>query len=269
MTSTSSFGVSQITLQFDLDRDIDAADAGRAGRDQRRAPDCCRRTCRIRRPTQDQSGRRADSDAALTSETMPLPRMTTRRHDPGAEALARSPASGASDHRRPEAGGARAGRSARAGGLGIGLEEVRTALAGANVNRPKGTLDGPHQAYTIATNDQLAAAAAYKPIIIAYRNGAPVRLSDVADVVDGVENDAAGAWVRTHAARSSSEHPAAARHQHHRASSTGSRLLPQLQASMPQGVDLRSSATGPRPCARRCTTCEFTLILTIGPRRRS
>ena len=82
----------------------------------------------------------------------------------------------------------------RLAAYGIGLEDLRTAIVGANVAGPKGSLDGAHQSYTIAANDQIASAEAYKSIIVAYRNGAPVLLSDVADVVDGLENTKVGAW---------------------------------------------------------------------------
>ena len=74
------------------------------------------------------------------------------------------------------------------------MEDLRNAIAGANVSGPKGSLDGAQQAYTIAANDQIAAADAYKPIIIAYRNGSPVTIGDVAQIVDGLENDRSGGW---------------------------------------------------------------------------
>ena len=83
---------------------------------------------------------------------------------------------------------------ARLAAYGISMEDLRTAIAGANVSGPKGSLDGAQQAYTIAANDQIAAADAYKPIIIAYRNGAPVTIGDVAIIVDGLENDRTGGW---------------------------------------------------------------------------
>jgi multidrug efflux pump len=76
----------------------------------------------------------------------------------------------------------------------IGLEDLRTAIVGANVAGPKGALDGAQQSYTIAANDQITSAAAYKSVVVAYRNGAPVVLSDVADVIDGLENNKVGAW---------------------------------------------------------------------------
>ena len=74
------------------------------------------------------------------------------------------------------------------------MEDLRNAIAGANVSGPKGSLDGAQQSYTIAANDQIAAADAYRPIIIAYRNGAPVTIGDVAQIVDGLENDRTGGW---------------------------------------------------------------------------
>ncbi|MGA2289600.1 efflux RND transporter permease subunit, partial [Bradyrhizobium sp.] len=82
----------------------------------------------------------------------------------------------------------------RLAAYGIAMEDLRNAIAGANVSGPKGSLDGAHQAYTIAANDQIAAADAYKPIIIAYRNGAPVTIGDVAVIVDGLENDRTAGW---------------------------------------------------------------------------
>jgi len=81
----------------------------------------------------------------------------------------------------------------RLAAYGLGLEDLRTAIVSANVAGAKGSLDGAHQSYTIAANDQIANADVYKTVIVAYRNGAPVLLSDVADVVDGLENTKVGA----------------------------------------------------------------------------
>ena len=74
------------------------------------------------------------------------------------------------------------------------MEDLRNAIANANVSGPKGSLDGAQQSYIIAANDQIAAADAYRPIIIAYRNGSPVTIGDVAQIVDGLENDRTGGW---------------------------------------------------------------------------
>jgi multidrug efflux pump len=83
---------------------------------------------------------------------------------------------------------------ARLASYGISMEDLRAAIAGANVSGPKGSLDGKQQSYTIAANDQISAAEAYKPIIIAYRNGSPVTIGDIARIVDGLENDRTGGW---------------------------------------------------------------------------
>src|SRR5437868_5030732 len=83
--------------------------------------------------------------------------------------------------------------------VGIGLDTLRTAIAAANANSAKGGFDGPKRAYTINANDQLVAAADYKNLIVAWKNGAPVRMSDVARVIDGAENTQLGAWAGANA----------------------------------------------------------------------
>ena len=74
------------------------------------------------------------------------------------------------------------------------MADLRNAIVSANVAGPKGSMDGSFQSYTIAGNDQITSAEAYKPIVIAYRNNAPVQLSDVAQIVDGLENTKVGGW---------------------------------------------------------------------------
>ena len=80
---------------------------------------------------------------------------------------------------------------------GLGMEDVRTAVAAANVNQAKGSFDGPEQAYTVTSNDQILSSAQYRPLVVAYRNGAPVQLSDVANVIDGAENVKQAAWMNS------------------------------------------------------------------------
>src|SRR5262249_21296408 len=80
---------------------------------------------------------------------------------------------------------------------GLSMEDLRTAVAQANVNQAKGNFDGVHQAYTIGANDQLLSSDDYRPIVVAYRNSAAVRLSDVADVIDEAENVEQAAWMNT------------------------------------------------------------------------
>src|SRR6201986_3695157 len=77
---------------------------------------------------------------------------------------------------------------------GLNIDDLRTTIANANVNTPKGNFDGPTRAYTINANDQLKSAAEYNNLLVAYKNGAPVKLSDVAEIIDSAENPKLGAW---------------------------------------------------------------------------
>jgi multidrug efflux pump len=83
---------------------------------------------------------------------------------------------------------------ARLSNYGLGLEDLRNTISAANVAGPKGAFDGAQLSYTIAANDQIAVAEAYRSIVVTYRNGAPVMLSDVADVIDGLENTKVAGW---------------------------------------------------------------------------
>ena len=96
---------------------------------------------------------------------------------------------------------------------GINLEDVRNALTANSLDAAKGNFDGPSQDYTINANDQLESSSDYKSVVVAYRNGAPVMLTDVARIVDGVENNKLAAWSDRDAVRHF-EHPAAAGSQH-------------------------------------------------------
>ena len=118
---------------------------------------------------------------------------------------------------------------------GIGIDEVATAIPNANVNLPTGTIYGPDRAFVVLANGQLLRAAAYGPVIIAYRNGNPVRLNEVAHVYDGIENDKSAAG--TGGAQHQAGDPEAARHQRRR----GRRRR--------QGRCCRRSASS---CRRRC-----------------
>ena len=133
---------------------------------------------------------------ALTSDTMPLSQGgRSGRHAAGAEDFAAAGRGTGEHQRRPEAGGADSGEPHAAGFVRLNLEDLRTAITAANVNQAKGNFDGPHQAYQIGANDQLLSSAITAPLIIAYRNGAPVRLTDVATVKDDAENVRQAAWM--------------------------------------------------------------------------
>jgi multidrug efflux pump len=195
MTSTSSFGVSQVSLQFDLNRDIDGAT-----QDVQAAINAAAGILPKNLPYPPVYAKVNPADApvmtlALTSTTVSLRNMSDLADTLLAQRLAQISGVG----RVSVLGGLKPAVRvqadlARLAAYGISMEDLRTAIANANVSGPKGSLDGAQQAYTIAANDQIAAADAYRPIIVAYRNGSPVTIGDVAQIIDGLENERTGAW---------------------------------------------------------------------------
>ncbi|RJS94291.1 efflux RND transporter permease subunit [Salinisphaera sp. Q1T1-3] len=190
MTSTSSAGRSQITLQFGLNRDIDAA-----AQDVQDAINEAQGDLPNNLPYPPSYSKVNPADTpilslALTSKTLPMSRLSDIADTLLAQRLSEVAGVG---HVSVE-GGVRPAVRIQANvpqlaSYGLGLESLRSAIAAANVNQSKGSLSGAVKAYTIDANDQLANAAAYRDLIVAYENDAPVRLSDVADVVSGVEDN--------------------------------------------------------------------------------
>ena len=152
--------------------------------------------------------------------------------------------------------------------LGLGLEDVRTILGQANVNAPKGSFDGARQAFTIGSNDQIFSADAYKPIIVAYRNGAPIRLGDIANVIDSVENDQLGRLGQQKERRTTgrvARHPTATGREHHSNSrSREASCLPRLTGSLPPSVHVEVLADRTETIRASVHDVQFTLLLTIG-----
>ena len=195
MTSSSSYGLSQITLQFDLNRDIDGA-----AQDVQAAINAAASTLPRNLPYPPTYSKVNPADApivtlALTSEIISLRELSDFADTLMAQRLSELTGVG---HVSVEGGIRPAVRIqadlSRLANYGIGLSELRTAITSANVAGPKGALDGAHQSYTIATNDQIDSAEAYRSVVVAYRNGAAVLLRDVANVVDGLENSKIGGW---------------------------------------------------------------------------
>jgi HAE1 family hydrophobic/amphiphilic exporter-1 len=195
MTSTSALGITQITLQFSLDRDIDpaaqdvrAAIAKAAGLLPTGMP----------MPPTYQKVNPADQPIlymALTSPELPLYVV-----DEYAQTLVAQKISTVSGVAQVQILGAqkfavRVQLDPNAlATRGIGIDEVRQAIAQGNVNQPTGTLYGPHQAFTVQATGQLMNAAAYRPLVVTYRNGAPVRLEQLGQVLDSVQLNKAAAW---------------------------------------------------------------------------
>jgi multidrug efflux pump len=196
MTSTSSDGLSVITLQFNLSLNIDVAE-----QEVQQSINASGTYLPPDLPTPPIYSKSNPADApiltlALTSNALPLSRVEDLADTRLAPKISQLPGVGLvsiSGGQKP-AVRIRANPTALAS-YGLNLEDVRSALVAANVNQAKGSFDGPHQAYQIGANDQLLSSADYKPLIIAYRNGAPVKLTDVASVIDDTENVRQAAWM--------------------------------------------------------------------------
>jgi multidrug efflux pump len=195
MMSTSSFGSSLITLQFTLELNIDVAE-----QEVQAAINAASNLLPRDLPNPPIYNKVNPADApiltlALTSSSLPLTKVEDLADTALAQKISQLPGVGLvtiSGGQRP-AVRIQANPTALAA-YGLGLEDLRTALASANVDQAKGDFSGPQQDYTIGANDQLVSSAGYRPIIVAYRNGAPVHLTDVAAVLDGAENVKQAAW---------------------------------------------------------------------------
>ncbi|HYR34675.1 MAG TPA: MdtB/MuxB family multidrug efflux RND transporter permease subunit [Burkholderiales bacterium] len=238
MLSTSSGGASVITLQFDLAVPLDVAEQG-----VQAAINAGSNLLPQDLPAPPVYSKVNPADApiltlALSSRTMTLPEIQNLADTRLAQKLSQVAGVGLvtlSGGQRP-AVRVQANPKALAAN-GLGLEDVRTAIAASNVKRAKGSLDGPSRAYTIDANDQLSSAPQYRSIVVAYRNGAPIFLSDVADVVDGAENARLAAWMN--------DVPAVILNIQRQPGANVidvvdriKRQLPQLQASLPASIDV-------------------------------
>jgi len=145
---------------------------------------------------------------------------------------------------------------------GINLEDLRTALTQASVNAAKGNFDGPHQDYQIEANDQLVASEDYRKVVVAYRNGAPVMLTDVARIVNGVENNRQAAWMNLTPAviLNVQRQPGA-----NTISVVKSikRLMPQLEANLPTGIHVTVLTDLTVAIEASVADVEFELLLTV------
>ncbi len=198
MSSTSSAGASVITLQFNLNISLDVAE-----QEVQAAINAAGNLLPTDLPAPPIYAKVNPADApimtlAVTSDVLPL----TQVQDLADQRLAQKISQVAGVGLVSVSGGQRPAVRIQANtqalaAYGLTMENLRTAIAAANANGAKGTFDGPTQAYAIDANDALNTANDYKTLIVAYKNGAPVRMTDVATVVNGAENTKLGAWVNT------------------------------------------------------------------------
>ena len=238
MSSTSSGGASVITLQFSLDLTLDIAE-----QEVQAAINAAGNLLPSDLPTPPIYNKVNPADApiltlAVTSKTLPLPKVQDLIDTRLAQKISQLPGVGLvsiGGGQRP-AVRVRANPKALAA-YGMSLDDVRTAIGSANVNQAKGSFDGPARASTIDANDQLKSADEYRDLIIAYRNGAPVRLSDVAETVDDAENVRLAAWANDSAAVvvNIQRQPGANVIE---VVNRVKQILPQLQATLPGSVEV-------------------------------
>src|SRR5262245_52043566 len=201
MTSTSSSASSVIVLQFSLDLTLDVAE-----QEVQAAINAAATFLPRDLPNPPVYSKVNPADApiltlALSSETLPLPDVEDLAETRLAQKISEVPGVGLvsiGGGQRP-AVRIRVNPTALAA-HGLTLEDVRAVIVAQNVNQAKGGFDGPRQSYTIGANDQLLSSADYRSLVLAYRDGAPLRLSDVADVVDDAENVRQAAWMNEHPA---------------------------------------------------------------------
>ncbi len=264
MSSISGFGTSQITLQFNLSRKIDAA--AQDVQAQINAATGWVPLNLLPGPPTYREVNPADTPViilALTSDTMPLHEVDDYAQTVIVQKLSQVSGVGAVTI---EGGQTRAVRlqanPAQLAGLGLSIEDVRRAVAATTVDNPKGSLDGPQQAFQIGDNDQLFTADTYENVVVAYRNGAPVHLHDIGHAIDGAEDAELAGWfngkpavildIQRQPGANTIEVVDAIRE-----------LLPKLHAQLPPG--LKISVVTDRTITIRAAIADvqFTLLLTV------
>ncbi len=195
MSSTSAAGVSIITLQFGLGLQLDVAE-----QEVQAAINAGASLLPADLPAPPVYAKVNPADApvitlAITSDTLPLTEVQNLVNTRLALKISQVAGVGLVSLSGGQRPAVRIQADTRTlASYGLGLDALRTAITGANANAAKGSIDGPTRSYSINANDQLVAVADYKNLIIAYRNGAAIRVADVANVIDGAENSQLGAW---------------------------------------------------------------------------
>jgi len=264
MTSTSSGGTSVIVLQFNLSLNLDVAEE-----EVQSAINASQSFLPSNLPAPPIYSKTNPADApvltlAVTSNSMPLSQvedLVDTRLAPKVSQLSGVGLVTISGGQKP-AVRIQANPSALSS-YGINLEDLRTALTQASVNAAKGNFDGPHLNYQIDANDQLVTSKDYRNVVVAYRNGAPVMLTDVAQIVDGIENNNQAAWMNLTPAviLNVQRQPGA-----NTISVVKSikKLLPQLEANLPTGIQVTTLTDLTTPIEASVSDVEFELMLTVG-----
>jgi multidrug efflux pump len=263
MNSVSSSGCSVITLQFSLELNIDVAE-----QEVQAAINASGTFLPRDLPNPPVYSKTNPADApilvlALTSATLPLPQVQSLADTRLAPKISQLPGVGMVSISGGQKPAVRIrGNPTALASYGLSFDDVRTAVGTANVNQAKGSFDGPRLAYTIDANDQLLSSVDYRSVVVAYRKGGPVRLSDVADVVDDVENVRQAAW-------SGTEPAVIVNIQRQPGANTIEvvdrirKLLPQLTAALPATVTTRVLTDRTTTIRASIHDVQFELLLTV------
>ncbi|MDR3727351.1 MAG: efflux RND transporter permease subunit [Terracidiphilus sp.] len=263
MTSTSSGGASVIVLQFTLSSNIDVAE-----QEVQAAINSANTYLPTDLPTPPVYSKTNPADApvltlALTSQSLSLSKLEDLADSRLGPKISQLSGVGLVTI----SGGQKPAIRIQANPLalssyGLSLEDVRTAISSTSVDTAKGSFDGPKQAYTITANDQLTSGDDYKQVIVAYRDGAPIKLSDVAKVVSGVENDKLAAWMN--------DTPAVILNVQRQSGANTiqvvdgvKKLLPSLQSSLPAAVQVHVLTDMTTTIRASVADVRFELILTV------
>jgi multidrug efflux pump len=263
MTSTSSDGSSIITLQFNLSLNIDVAE-----QEVQQSINAAGTYLPPDLPTPPLYSKSNPADApvltlALTSNTLPLSKVEDLADTRLAPKISQLPGVGLVSI----SGGQKPAVRIRANptllaSYGLNLEDLRNVIVAANVNQAKGNFDGPHQSYQIGANDQLLSSADYAPLVVAYRNGSPVKMNDVAAVDDDVENVRQAAWMN--------DVPAVVVNIQRQPGANViavvdriKALLNQLKKSLPSSVDVKILTDRTTTIRASVADVEFELLLTV------
>ena len=273
MTSTSALGSTQITLQFELSRDIDAA-----ATDVQAAINAAGGQLPTNLPSPPTYRKVNPADApilvlALTSATVPLTQVNDYADNILAQQLSQISGVGLVQISGTQKPAVRVQIDpARLSSLGLGFEDVRAAVALATANAPKGTFDGATQSFTVYNNDQILLAEPWNDIIVAYRGGAPIRVRDVGRAVEGPENSKLAAWAYLDARTASGPAPraivlAVTKLPGANVIETVERVksaLPRLQAAIPPSVEVSVLTDRTQTIRASVDDVQLTLLLTIG-----
>ena len=263
MTSWSGVGVTSITLQFDLSRNIDAA-----GQDVQQAINAASGLLPQDMPTPPTYRKVNPADFAILiyavhSDDLPRYKVDDYANNVIAERLSTEPGVGQVFvfGSMPYAARVKINPASLAA-KGLGMEDVRNALVAATVNRPKGEIQTEHQAIALDTNDQLFDAKSYGNIIIAYKNGAPVRIKDVGDAVNSVQNERLRSWFGDQPAEGIAIQKAPGANTIAVVDGVQA-LMPKLEQSLPPAVHVDLMSDRSQTTRASIRDVQFTMMLTI------